>query len=109
MGGFERFRDILGKLQKNYPALSKRMKEAEAVVRWEPTVGAIIAKHARALSVKDRVLLVEVDHPIWKSELHHRKRQILDAMNVGLFEEGSQPLKDIYFMDPRPSMRSPTA
>lgn len=81
-------------------AFQKRLKEAEAVARWEAAVGPIISKHAHALRVEDGVLHVEVAHPIWRSELHHRRRQILEILNQGLKEESSI-LKDLHFSDPR--------
>ncbi len=93
--------DILNQLKKNYPAFSRRMEEAEAVGRWESTVGAVIAKHSRATRVQECVLWVEVDHSIWKSELHYRKRQILDALNAKLSAESQ--LKDILFLDEKRS------
>ena len=77
------------------------MDEAQALSRWELAVGPHIAKHTRAIRVLDGVLWVEVDHPIWKSELHHRKRQILDILNRGV-EGGTQPaLNDLLLLDPR--------
>ena len=100
--GFERLSNLLGKIQAKYPALQKRLREAEAVGRWDATVGAMIAKHARAFRVHEGVLWVEVDHSIWRSELHHRKRQILDALNAGIPRESEEkPLIDILFLDPR--------
>ena len=93
---FDRLSDILQKVQGQYPALSKRIKEAEALGRWEIAVGAMIAKHSRAIRIQDSVLWVEVDHPIWKSELHYRKRQILDILN----KQGGE-LTDILFLDSR--------
>ena len=85
---FNRLIDIL-KNQTRFPSFTKRLQEAEALGRWEIAVGEIIAKHSRAIRVEDHVLWVEVDHPIWRSELHHRKRQILDILNKGIpVEEG---------------------
>ena len=79
---FDRLIDILKKQGKlRYPLLTQRMEEAEALGRWEIAVGPAIAKHSRAIRVVDGVLWVEVDHPIWRSELHHRKKQILDILN----------------------------
>lgn len=98
--GFDSLIDILKKAQAKYPALSKRMKEADAVARWETAVGTLIAKHALAIRVQDDVLWVEVDHPIWKSELHHRKHQILKILNSN-DSSTAGVLKDIYFIDPR--------
>lgn len=98
--GFQSLIDILGQVQKRFPALAKRLHEAEALGRWEKAVGPIIAKHSRAFKVQDEVLWVEVDHPIWKSELHHRKRQILDILNASRPKAADPALKDILFLDP---------
>lgn len=102
---FWRFEDILKSIRERNPRLDRRLQEAEAVVRWDATVGPAIAKHSRALRVEDGVLWVEVDHPVWKSELHHRKRQVLDLLNGGDPKKGLTPaaehVRDILFVDPR--------
>ena len=79
---FFKLADILKKLKSGNPALSQRIEEADALSRWEGAVGPQIAKHARAIRVQDSILWIEVDHPIWKAELHYRKRQILDRLNA---------------------------
>ncbi|MGE0615164.1 MAG: DUF721 domain-containing protein [Bacteriovoracia bacterium] len=79
--GFDRLKDILELARRKHPQFSQRMDEAKALARWEEAVGPQIAKHSRAVSVKNGVLWVEVDHPIWRSELHHRKAQILEMLN----------------------------
>ena len=98
---FKTLREILGggRLPQ---AFQKRLKEAEAVSRWEAAVGSIIAKHAQAVRVDKGILYVEVGHPIWRSELHHRRRQILEILNQGATEE-TAILKDLHFSDPRDS------
>ncbi|MBU6375869.1 MAG: DUF721 domain-containing protein [Bdellovibrionales bacterium] len=78
----------------------KRLKEAEAVSRWDSAVGPIIAKHAQAVRVDAGILYVEVGHPIWRSELHHRRRQILEILNQGASDQ-TAILKDLHFIDPR--------
>jgi hypothetical protein len=111
MCAFQSLSEILRQAQNRYPALGKRIKEAEALGRWEASVGPIIAKHSRAIRIQDGVLWVEVDHPIWKSELHHRKRQILDLLNSGQNVQKPESsdkkeetaLSDILFLDPRPN------
>ncbi|OFZ22030.1 MAG: hypothetical protein A2X94_16400 [Bdellovibrionales bacterium GWB1_55_8] len=103
---FSRLTDILRKVQAQNPVLSKRIKEAEALSRWEIAVGPQIAKHARAVRVHDSCLWVEVDHPIWRSELHHRKRQILEKLNTPQEPAGGQQtgkpvatiIQDLYFI-----------
>jgi hypothetical protein len=76
--------DILKKIQNKNPALRQRIREATAMDRWTVVVGPHIARHTRAIKVHEGILWVEVDHPIWKSELHHRRRQILDLLNQDL-------------------------
>src|SRR4051812_33856973 len=109
--GFDRLADILKFIGSHNPLMTKRIEEAEALARWEKAVGPAVAKHARAIRVQDSILWVEVDHPIWKSELHHRKRQILDLLNA----RGAPPnasseilaaIEDILFLDPRPKSRA---
>lgn len=73
--------DIIKKAQARHPSFSLRMEEAEALGRWEHAVGEVIAKNARAIRVEQSVLWVEVEHPIWRAELHYRKKQILDILN----------------------------
>jgi predicted nucleic acid-binding Zn ribbon protein len=98
---FGKLNDILRVLSQKYPALSKRLGEAQALGRWEKAVGPVIGKHARAIRVEKGVLWVEVDHPAWKSELHHRKRQILDILNRADGAGSEAPLEDILLLDPR--------
>ena len=97
---FFKLAEILKKLQAANPVLSKRMDEAEAVSRWEAAVGPQIAKHARALRIQDSVLWIEVDHPIWKTELHYRKRQILENLN-GKLSGQVGAIKDLFLIDQR--------
>lgn len=100
--------DILKKAQKKHPAFASRLAEAEALGRWEIAVGKVIAKHARAIRVHDSILWVEVEHPIWRSELHYRKKQILDILNGVKTSDTKAPLpppkeilKDIQYLDPK--------
>lgn len=76
------------------------MNEARSVNHWETAVGPAIAKHARALRVVEGTLWVEVDHPIWRAELHHRKAQILAKLNSVAPGE-SDPIQDLFLVDPR--------
>ena len=101
--GFNQLFDILKKVQSRYPGFAKRLDEVEALARWETAVGPAIAKHSRAIRVQDSVLWVEVDHPIWKSELHHRKQQILTLLNGGRpgLPPAKQVLNDLFFIDRR--------
>jgi len=96
---FEKLSEVLRGAREKFPGFGRRFKEALAVSRWDEAVGPQIARHAKSLCVKDGVLWVEVDHPIWKSELLHRKRQILEILN-GRTAGEEAPLTDILFLDP---------
>ncbi len=100
---FRSLLDILRESTQRYPVFGKRMVEAQALGRWESAVGPAIAKHARTIRVDQAVLMVEVDHPIWKQELLSRKNQILAILNQKLGEDGAPPVADIRFVDPLPS------
>jgi predicted nucleic acid-binding Zn ribbon protein len=103
--------EILKKAQEKHPQFSMRLAEAEALGRWQIAVGDIIAKHARAVRVHNSILWVEVEHPIWRSELHYRKQQILDILNgkspsakPGL-SAPREILKDIQYIEPQRAYR----
>ena len=95
---FEKIFDILKRAGVQYPALQQKISEAEAFAQWDKAVGPIISKHARPIRVQEGTLCVEVDHPAWQSELHHRKSQILSALN----KDQSRPLiRDLLFYSSR--------
>lgn len=102
--GFSKLGDLL-----NHPSLPevfrRRLKEAKAVSLWDTAVGPTIAKYATAIRVEDGVLWIEVGHPIWRSELHHRRRQILEILNQGL-SGTDEVLRDLHFSDPKKSRKN---
>lgn len=97
--GLGPLKDFLKSMGARHPSFGKRLREAEALGRWEEAVGKQIAKHSRALTVKDEILWIEVDHPVWHQELQLRKHQILEILNQNPSETA---LKDLYFVSRRP-------
>ena len=91
--GWNTLQEILRKAAERNPEFAQALEESEAVKRWPDAVGEVIAKHAEAVSVRAGVLRVRVDHPIWRSELQFRKRQILEKLNAGL----TRKIEDIFF------------
>ena len=96
--------DILEEIKRKHPELSKRMGEAKTLDRWEAAVGPAIAKKSKVVAVRGGTLIVEVAHPVWRSELHYRKTQILEALNAPAGKDnGSTPstrITDLYFVEP---------
>jgi predicted nucleic acid-binding Zn ribbon protein len=46
--------------------------------RWADVMGADVAAHARLVSVRDGVLTVAVDDPIWASQLRYLETAVLE-------------------------------
>lgn len=88
---------IIKKAQERYPTFHRRWEQAEAMTQWDKAVGKLIAKNTRTVQVKNSVLWIEVENPIWKSELHYRKRQILEVLN----SKTKEVVKDLFFIDKR--------
>jgi len=98
---FDGLSDILKKVREKYPVFSRRLSESNAMRIWEDVVGAQVSKHARPIKVERSVLWLEVDHPIWKSEIHLRKNQILEKLNAELKKDPqSAMIKDLLLLDP---------
>lgn len=62
--------------------------------RWEQLVGADIAAHAEPRSLRDGVLLVDVDQPAWAAQLGYLSSQLLSRLEA---EAGSGAVSEIRF------------
>jgi hypothetical protein len=67
--------------------MERKLREYRAWEVWEQVVGAQIASHARPLRLRDGVLEVRVDQPIWMQQLRLMAPQILAKLNQALGEE----------------------
>lgn len=77
---------VLKKILGANPTLSQGVQDAKILEAWPLAVGDALSKHTRAVQVKGRTLLIEVDHPIWKQELHSNKQLALKRLNEKLSE-----------------------
>ncbi len=70
-------------ISESLPAVLKEMGLAEkltayqAVVQWPKIVGPAIARHATAVGVEEKTLLIAVDSPAWMTQLFYLKNEIL--------------------------------
>ena len=85
-------------LSKN-PSLNQGVNDAKIIEAWAPAVGETLAKHARAVQVRGKTLIVEVDHPIWKQELLANKALALQKLNVKISEIFEDKTKKIWIDD----------
>ena len=77
---------VLQKILNQNPSLKQGVNDARILEAWAPAVGETIAKHAQAVQVKNKTLIVEVDHPIWKQELLANKNLALQKLNAKISE-----------------------
>jgi len=96
-GIFSQGAELLSAVRNRFPDLGRRMEEAQAVEHWEGAVGPQIARHARIIRVQAGILFVEVGHPLWRSGLHFRKKQILEKVNLS----EKELITDIVFLLPQ--------
>lgn len=61
---------------------------------WEDIVGEGTARHSNPVRMNEHVLYVEVDDPIWLSQLRYMKFDILDKVDRQIKKDA---IKDIRF------------
>lgn len=86
--------DAIQELLRSYQLKSK-FDEATLVASWDKLVGKPVAKRTKKISVRNKVLFVELDSPAMKNDLNLHKRQIM-----ALFEKefGKDVIKEIVIM-----------
>ncbi|MEI9917943.1 MAG: DUF721 domain-containing protein [Bacteroidota bacterium] len=86
--------DAIQELLRSYHIKSK-FDETTVVSSWERLVGKPIAKRTKKVSVRNKVLFVELDSPAMKNDLNYHKSQI-----IALFEKefGKDVIKEIIIM-----------
>jgi predicted nucleic acid-binding Zn ribbon protein len=90
---FVSIKETLSKVLKGYDR-SGDMEAYRVYPMWEELVGQKMAQHATPVRIKDRVLFVEVDDPLWLSQLKYMKGDVLGKIDVRI-KRGV--LKDVKF------------
>ncbi|PLX80751.1 MAG: hypothetical protein C0616_07640 [Desulfuromonas sp.] len=80
--------------------LGDKMKGYRAWQCWDEVVGPQIADHARPKRLRNGVLEVSVDQPIWMQQLRLMAPQILERLNRALKGE---IVKEIYWRRGKPT------
>lgn len=79
----------------NTLGLAKRLREYDAVSRWNEIVGEQVARVSQATGIKQGVLKVRVNNAPWRNELQLLKREVIRKLNDAL---GEDVVKDIHFV-----------
>jgi len=106
---------VLKKILNSNPVLNQGVQDAKIIEAWPLAVGEALGKHTRAVQVKGATLLIEVDHPIWKQELHANKQLALQRLNEKLAEifvddgKNRQPprVEDLFLLSKSPARIRP--
>ncbi|MCK9172960.1 MAG: DciA family protein [Desulfuromonas sp.] len=88
----ERSRDILNQLFGSL-GIRNRIEQHAIWQLWDQAVGRTIACHARPVRLRQQILEVEVDHPVWMQQLQLLKPRLLASLNAQL---GDHPIEGIF-------------
>jgi predicted nucleic acid-binding Zn ribbon protein len=75
--------------------LEQRLQQSQVFYLWSNIVGSDIARHAQPVSLRNGLLVVAVDHPVWLQELsRYDKPLILQKVQERV---GKKAVRDICF------------
>jgi hypothetical protein len=101
--------EIAGLLKKllGDQGLDDRLPRYQAWLVWDKVVGDQIARHARPLRIREKILEVRVDNPVWMQQLQMLKPKILQKLHQELPD---CDIEDIYLRRgiPQPAPAQPT-
>ena len=89
--------------------LDDRLSRYQAWLIWDKLVGEQIAERARPLRIRQGVLEIQVDHPVWMQQLQLLKPKILAKLHQQIPNAG---ITDLYLRQakgPLPKPQPPTA
>lgn len=76
----ERIDLILKKVLKRLK-IDKRISEEIVLKEWDNLVGKEIAVHTHPIGIKNSVLFIRADDPVWANELNFLKWKIIEVLN----------------------------
>lgn len=84
---------VLGNLLRGWN-LSGDVDAYKVFDRWEEIVGEKVALHAKPVRTANRILYVEVDDPMWRTQLKYMRDEIMNRINE-VIKEGA--VRDVRF------------
>lgn len=75
--------------------LEHRLQQSQVFFLWPEIVGTDIARHAQPVSLRNGLLVVTVDHPVWLQELSRFHKPLLLQKVQGRI--GKKAVRDICF------------
>lgn len=80
--------------------MSERLREYRAWQVWNEVVGPQIAAHAQPCGIREGVLEIKVDQPVWMQQLQLLKPKLLARLNERL---GGTIFRDLFLRRGRPA------
>lgn len=68
-------------------SIEQKLKETDVVQSWEELLGKTVAGYTRNISLKNRILVVEITSSIVKNELFMMREEIREKLNERAGEE----------------------
>lgn len=60
-----------------------RLTTVTVFSRWEELVGETVASHVRPLKLDNAILIIEVDEPMWATQMKFLEADVLKRLNEG--------------------------
>lgn len=86
-------KELINELLKEYK-LSDRVNEIRANEIWPKVVGKLIARHTKAIYLRNKKLYVTLDNAALKEEMHYAKEKLLKQINK---QAGEIIIEEIFF------------
>ena len=75
--------------------IKSALNQESAVILWGAVVGKTVSSVTKAERVESGVLVVRVETPVWRQELHMQKSEIIIKINKKI---GTKAIRDIRFI-----------
>ncbi|MDI6785351.1 MAG: DUF721 domain-containing protein [bacterium] len=82
-GDFESIEVILKRIIKKSNLTSKFLEE-KLKKKWKKIVGEEISKHIIPLQIKNKILYIKIENPIWNNEFNFLKKEIIEKVNLNM-------------------------
>jgi predicted nucleic acid-binding Zn ribbon protein len=92
-GEFQPMKDVVDKLMRAYQ-LTGKMAELDVLNKWEEMMGKAVAFRTTKLSIKNKVLYIELNSSVMRDELLHGKQIIIERVNQ---QAGFRIIEDVWF------------
>jgi len=86
-------KEVLEELLKAY-RMEDKLEETRLINSWDKVVGGIFANHTQHLSIKNKILYVQLDSAVLRSELVMARSKLVEMLNK---EAGKKIIEDIVF------------